>query len=124
MTLKHLPIFALLLAGCASSAPMPRNDEARSPAASLEDLLEDEIRSGSPGVRVFRDMGGIRIRIRGSLVEPLYVVDGIPLSPGAVLSGLSPFDVEDVEVLTDPARLALYGIRGGKGVVLISTKRP
>jgi TonB-dependent SusC/RagA subfamily outer membrane receptor len=124
MTLKHLPILALLLAGCASSAPMPRNDEARSPAASLEDLLEDEIRSGSPGVRVFRDMGGIRIRIRGSLVEPLYVVDGIPLSSSAVLSGLSPFDVEDVEVLTDPARLALYGIRGGKGVVLISTKRP
>jgi TonB-dependent SusC/RagA subfamily outer membrane receptor len=124
MTLKHLSILVLLLAGCASSAPMPRNDEARSPAASLEDLLEDEIRRRSPGVRVFRDMGGIRIRIRGSLVEPLYVVDGIPLSSSAVLSGLSPFDVEDVEVLTDPARLALYGIRGGKGVVLISTKRP
>ena len=124
MAIKHLSILVLLLAGCASSAPMPRSDEARSSAASLEDLLEDEIRRRSPGVRVFRDFDGIRIRIRGSVVDPLYVVDGIPLSSGAALSGLSPFDVEDVEVLTDPARLANYGIRGGKGVVLISTKRP
>ncbi len=124
MTMKHLPIFALLFTGWASSSPMPRDDEARSHAARLEDFLEDEIRRRSPGVRVFRDAGGIHIRIRGALEEPLYVVDGIPLSSDGALWGLSPFDIEDIEVLTDPARLARYGIHGGSGVILISTKRP
>ncbi len=127
MTLKHLIILALLLAGCASSAPVQRDQDVRSTpqAASLEDLLEDEVLRRFPGVRMYRDGEGIHIRIRGSLQAPLYIVDGMPLAPtpGGALWGISPYDIAAIEVVKDLARLAYYGMRGANGVVLITTKR-
>ena len=53
--------------------------------------------------------------------EPLYVVDGIPLSAG--YEDLNPSDVSSMEVLKDATATAIYGARGANGVVLISTKR-
>ena len=57
--------------------------------------------------------------------EPLYVLDGIPIQPGpgGTLAGISPYDIESIQVLKDPADTALYGMRGANGVIVIKTKR-
>ncbi|OIN59128.1 SusC/RagA family TonB-linked outer membrane protein [Arsenicibacter rosenii] len=53
--------------------------------------------------------------------DPLYVVDGIPLSAG--YEDMNPNDVASMEVLKDATATAIYGARGANGVVLITTKR-
>ncbi|QJW92215.1 TonB-dependent receptor [Spirosoma taeanense] len=66
----------------------------------------------------------IRIRGRRSFSasnDPLYVVDGIPLSAG--YEDFNPNDVASMEVLKDATATAIYGARGANGVVLITTKR-
>ena len=69
---------------------------------------------------------GPQIRIRGrrsfnASNDPLYVVDGIPLSSG--IDDINPNDIVSMEVLKDASATAIYGSRGANGVVLISTKR-
>lgn len=129
MTMRHVIVLvSLLLAGCASSAPVNRDDDnpSNQQAASIEDLVDGEILKRFPGVRTYRAIDGIHLRIRGSHREPLYVVDGVVLTAarGGALWGISPYEIEKVEVVKDPARLAQYGIRGANGAVLITTKRP
>ncbi len=65
---------------------------------------------------------GIRIRGVGSLQDggPLYVVDGTPVTNSI---DFNPDDVESLTVLKGPAATAIYGQRGDKGVVLITTKK-
>lgn len=82
----------------------------------------------------------IRIRGRRSFNagnNPLYVVDGIPLTgdrnellgtrPFDFVSGgyedLNPNDVASLEILKDATATAIYGARGANGVVLVTTKR-
>jgi TonB-dependent starch-binding outer membrane protein SusC len=74
--------------------------------------------SGKPGA-------GLSIRIRGSSSisagnEPLYVVDGIPMSD---ISTYSPNDIESISVLKDAASASIYGTRAANGVVVITTKK-
>jgi TonB-dependent SusC/RagA subfamily outer membrane receptor len=83
------------------------------------------------GVTVTRAGGGLQIRIRGgnnSLLAsngPLYVVDGTPLSGGGDgILFLNPHDIERIEILKNPADVALYGFRGTNGVIKITTTRP
>jgi len=69
---------------------------------------------------------GPQIRIRGrrsfnASNDPLYVVDGIPLSSG--IDDINPNDIVSMEVLKDASATAIYGSRGANGVVIISTKR-
>jgi len=107
------------------------------PVASVELALQGK----SAGVFVEslngKATGSTRMRIRGSSSvtasnEPLYVVDGIPLTTetlnqsGASINPLSTFnfnDVESVEILKDAASAAIFGSRGANGVVLITTKK-
>ena len=85
-----------------------------------------------PGVSVSQSgSGGLQIRIRGGSNtfygsnEPLYVVDGTPLPPGSGgIVFLNPHDIQKIEVLKNPADVGLYGIRGGNGVIRITTKTP
>ncbi|REA63451.1 SusC/RagA family TonB-linked outer membrane protein [Dyadobacter luteus] len=67
-----------------------------------------------------------RIRIRGNRSinasnEPLYVIDGIPLSASEV-AAINPNDIASVEVLKDASATAIYGSRGANGVILINYK--
>jgi TonB-dependent starch-binding outer membrane protein SusC len=74
--------------------------------------------SGKPGADL-----SIRIRGTGSLLgsnEPLYVVDGVITYD---IRGLNPQDIASLTVLKDAAATAIYGVRGGNGVVIITTKR-
>ena len=66
-----------------------------------------------------------QVRIRGfnSLVSgmgPIYVVDGSRFA--GRLNDITPIVVESMSVLKDAASTALYGARGGNGVILITTK--
>lgn len=83
------------------------------------------------------------IRIRGVSTlgynEPLYVIDGIPLSEGGsgvesgrigtlrgdvnVFNMINPNDIESISVLKDASATAIYGVRASNGVILITTKR-
>ena len=73
-----------------------------------------------PGVRVVGSLN-LSVRIRGAIGPPLYLIDGIPVDGGTIQS-ISAFDVLFVDVLKGPAA-AIYGVRGGGGVVAIYTKR-
>ena len=76
--------------------------------------------TGQPG-----DQNNTTIRIRGfnSLkagMSPLLVVDGVPFNGG--LNDINPQDIESIVVQKDAASSALYGARGGNGVIMITTK--
>ena len=101
--------------------------------------LDQALQGRAPGVYVTQNSGepggGVSVRIRGigsnRSNEPLYVVDGFPLSGSDIgaagglnpLSTLNPQDIESIEILKDASAAAIYGARGANGVVLITTKR-
>ncbi len=64
------------------------------------------------------------IRIRGTNsingYTPLYVVDGLFTDN---INYLNPSDIESMEVLKDPSSLAIFGVRGANGVIIITTKK-
>lgn len=64
------------------------------------------------------------VRIRGvnstSNSDPLYVVDGILQTN---IDYLNPADIASIEVLKDPSSIAIYGLQGGNGVIIITTKQ-
>lgn len=67
------------------------------------------------------------IRIRGlsaidSNREPLYVLDGVPVS-AADASLINTNDIESITVLKDASATAIYGSRGSNGVIVITSKR-
>ncbi|OJW13318.1 MAG: SusC/RagA family TonB-linked outer membrane protein [Mucilaginibacter sp. 44-25] len=87
------------------------------------------IQGKAAGVQVqqssFEPGGGINITVRGgnsinTSTSPLYVVDGFISDNG---NQVNPNDVEDIQVLKDASATAIYGARGGNGVVLITTKK-
>ena len=78
-----------------------------------------------PGVRVWQKSAepgtySNSMDIRG-LGEPLIVIDGVPRSTED-FQRLNANDIENVSVLKD-ASAAIYGVRGGNGVVLVTTKK-
>jgi len=71
------------------------------------------------------EMGSIRVRGNRSLLatnNPLYVVDGIPLSAGGI-DAINPHDIETIDVLKDASATAVYGSRAANGVIMITTKK-
>lgn len=93
--------------------------------------------TGAPG-------GATTVRIRGissirSGNQPLFVVDGVPLSGGSPAPGLgtslgsapgdnplnfiNPNDIASMEVLKDASATAIFGSRGANGVIIINTKK-
>jgi TonB-dependent SusC/RagA subfamily outer membrane receptor len=137
--LSALGLIVALISGCKSAqrtetaSPPPRRDDVtaadieRSPGQPIEEILKGRV----AGVTVTQGEGGLVVRIRGVSSfygnnEPLYVLDDVPITPGpgGVLRGISPYDIESINVLKDPSETALYGVRGANGVILIRTKRP
>ena len=120
---------------------------ARAPVISTEQAMQGRLAgvqvtqaSSAPGA-------GLMVRIRGtgsitSGSEPLYVIDGVPVTgdveeqvpllfgflrdralPPNPLASLNPQDIESISVLKDASATAIYGARGANGVVLITTKQ-
>jgi TonB-dependent starch-binding outer membrane protein SusC len=122
-------------------------------AATLDDAMVGKLsganlqaNSGAPG-------GGAQLRLRGISTingqsSPLYVIDGVIISNGAIppgtntitaaaaggnsssqdnpvnrLADLNPNDIDNIEVLKGASAAALYGSKAANGVVVITTKR-
>ena len=90
--------------------------------------VEEAIQGRAAGVTVVQ--GGTpgsnpTIIIRGipsySGSDPLVVIDGVQQSLGD-LNAVNPIDIESLTILKDAASTAIYGIRGGNGVILVTTK--
>lgn len=64
------------------------------------------------------------VRIRGTNsingYKPLYVVDGLFTDN---INYINPSDIESMDVLKDASSLAIFGVRGANGVIIITTKR-
>lgn len=122
------------------------------PVVSVDKMMQGR----ASGVYVTNNSGqpgsSVSVNIRGATSiggtnEPLYVVDGIPISgdannqstSGKPLAGayskdnpsnvtvspiafLNPNDIESMDILKDAAATAIYGSRGANGVVVITTK--
>ncbi|WP_159635261.1 SusC/RagA family TonB-linked outer membrane protein [Sphingobacterium composti] len=111
------------------------------PVTSFQDALIGKV----PGAQITSPSGqagsstSIRIRGIGSMNasnEPLYVIDGVPVTSGQnsqlsdyvgstnnVMNTLNPNDIESVTVLKDAAAASLYGSRAANGVIIITTKK-
>ena len=74
-----------------------------------------------PGVRIIGSFPDLTIRIRGATGPPLFLVDGMPIDD-RFIQAMPVFDVLFVDVLKG-ADAAIYGVRGGGGVIGIYTKR-
>lgn len=120
------------------------------PVTSFENAIQGQL----AGVQVSETSGepgaGPTIRVRGigSITagnEPLYVIDGFPVSKNVdlgiqgdnfrrgagrfrpptqnPLGTLNPNDIASIQVLKDASAASIYGSRGSNGVVLITTKK-
>lgn len=112
------------------------------PTASFDSAIQGR----AAGVQVVQSSGvpgsAVRIRIRGQASvsgnsEPLYIVDGVPITSGDfskrdgpansingnALADLNPNDIESMEILKDAGAAAIYGSRAANGVILITTKK-
>ncbi|KJF43508.1 collagen-binding protein [Draconibacterium sediminis] len=103
-------------------------------AETLKDLpvsqVTQKIQGQMAGVQIKQTTGkpgeGMNVRIRGQFSiaagsEPLYVVDGFPITGG--INKINPDEIEDITVLKDAASTSLYGSRAANGVILITTKK-
>lgn len=79
--------------------------------------------SGSPNAGQQMIIRGISSINPGQSNEPLFVLDGMPISGGATAAAdINPNDIENVTILKGAAAAALYGMEGANGVVMITTK--
>jgi len=102
-------------------------DIAPTTTSNVGDALQGKV----PGLQVI-DGGGTpgaspKLLVRGFATvtgssNPLIVVDGVVTSFGS-LNDINPSDIASVDVLKDAAATAIYGSRGGEGVIIITTKR-
>ena len=79
-------------------------------------ITSDGQPGASPNVRI----RGVATFGAGTSAEPLYVVDGFPITGG--IRDVNPNDIESVQVLKDATAGAIYGNRAANGVVIITTK--
>jgi TonB-dependent SusC/RagA subfamily outer membrane receptor len=123
-----------LLGGCAGTAAGSGSGQTRSDAgvltaddidryyASTQSMQELLVRH-FPGLMGGRNSTPGRESVQSAgMGIPLFVLNGVPLSdPGAAL-GLSPRDIQRVEVHRFGSATAAYGLRGANGVILITTR--
>lgn len=87
--------------------------------------IGDALAGRAPGLIVSASGAGPGVKptisIRGG-GTPLYVIDGV-ISNEFDFNNINSNDIESFQVLKDAAATAVYGTRGGNGVILITTKR-
>lgn len=111
--------------GDLEKAPVKSFDEALGGRVAGVQVTSSEGKPGSNIDIVIRGVGSITQN-----VGPLFVIDGMPIenpNDGAAavnpLNALDPADIESIDILKDASATAIYGARGGNGVVIITTKR-
>ena len=81
-------------------------------------LNVDNSQMADPNQQASIQIRGVASRQAGT--GPLYVIDGVP---GGDMTNINPADIESIDVLKDGAASAIYGTRGGNGVVLVNLKK-
>lgn len=139
---KSLIIGAAFISACGGGNPPETTPAPQSPEKTQNTVSSAAITSSGdipiekilankvPGVTIgHASDGSLTVRIRGSAGwnpdnQPLYIIDGVTITPGpgGALTGLSPYDIEEIKVLKDAANMSMYGSRGANGVILIKTK--
>ena len=108
-------------------ATVKPRDLAVTPTGNVEQTLQGRIAgvtvitNGQPGTNSL-----VRIRGFGSFGgnQPLYVVDGVPISDQFNgINFLSPDDIASTTVLKDASTASIYGARAAGGVIVITTKQ-
>ncbi|WP_333877579.1 SusC/RagA family TonB-linked outer membrane protein [Flavobacterium sp.] len=92
--------------------------------------IEQALQGRTAGVTIAMNAGqpgsGSTVRVRGITTlndnNPLWVVDGVLMDPGA-LGSINQSDIESIEVLKDAATAAIYGAQSAAGVILVTTKK-
>lgn len=74
--------------------------------------------SGDPNSSPSVQLRGVSSRNAG--LGPLYVINGVP---GGNIDNINQNDIESIDVLKGGAASAIYGTRGGNGVIIITTKK-
>ena len=94
------------------------------PVSSAAEALQGKIAGvqittvdGQPGA-------DINIRVRGATSvtqsnQPLFIVDGFQVDN---INDIPPTDIASIDVLKDASLTAIYGAKGGNGVVVVTTK--
>jgi len=98
-------------------------DAKKIPVTSSEQLLQGQVsgvtvlNQGAPG-------SASTVFVRGVTnfgnTTPLYVIDGVQTNN---MSQVNPSDIESISVLKDAGAAAIYGVAGGNGVIVVTTKK-
>jgi TonB-linked SusC/RagA family outer membrane protein len=97
----------------------------KTPVTTLDQAIQGRV----SGVQITNNDGapgsGTQVQIRGigtfGSNDPLYVVDGYPVTTG--LGSINQNDIATIDILKDASATAIYGNRAANGVVIITTKR-
>ncbi|MBQ2075131.1 MAG: TonB-dependent receptor plug domain-containing protein [Muribaculaceae bacterium] len=115
----------MCLVGCGGAKWAAEGSDDKLPVTNFAQTIEGKetgvlINStGMPG-----ESPAILIRGISSLnasTDPLIILDGMTYN--GPLNMINPSDIESVKVLKNPSETSIYGIRGGNGVVVITTKK-
>ena len=104
-------------------ATVNMTDAKKIPTTSSEQLLQGQasgvtvINQGAPGSQSSVFVRGIT---NFGNSQPLYVVDGVQTDN---MSTVNPTDIESISVLKDAGSAAIYGVAGGNGVIVVTTKK-
>ncbi|MEO6731153.1 MAG: TonB-dependent receptor [Ferruginibacter sp.] len=111
-----------------SVASVPKNRLTQLPVTNIMQAIQGSV--AGVGVSTPSSVPGrtANVQIRGlnsigANTSPLIVLDGIPLSQDASTNDINANDVASMEILKDASAVAIYGVRGSNGVILITTKR-
>ncbi|WP_207536083.1 TonB-dependent receptor [Desertivirga arenae] len=96
------------------------------PVTNVSQALQGRVAGVVSVPSSFRPGSGSTIKLRGSRSlsatnDPLYVVDGVPITYS--IDDINPLDIESIDVLKDASATAIYGSRGANGVIQITTKK-
>ncbi|KKX51463.1 TonB-dependent receptor plug domain-containing protein [Sphingobacterium sp. IITKGP-BTPF85] len=112
-----------------SVASVPKDRLSKIPVTNVMQAIQGAVSnvSVSQASSIPGDAPNVQVRGKNSInasSEPYIVVDGIPLSrTDGSINDINPNDIESVEILKDPSAVAIYGVNGSNGVILITTKR-
>ncbi|MEO0731359.1 MAG: TonB-dependent receptor plug domain-containing protein [Bacteroidota bacterium] len=131
-------LFALAIScftGCATTNTATADNERRVPKNATKVSIDrgtdlTEFIRRLPGVQVRGDGPNASIIVRGintinASSDPLLVVDGQILGNdySALYGALDVTQIDQVSVLKDAADLAMYGVQGANGVIVVNMKK-
>ncbi len=97
------------------------------PTAAFDQALQGQVAGLSVMSNTGEPSASAEMTIRGvnsinSGVEPLYILDGVPIS-ASDFNTINPSDIATLNVLKDAASTSIYGARAANGVIVITTKK-